>query len=537
MKKNKIITILLLLVIFGYFFWQSEVKNLFAYSENIYAKIKIFTSILETVQRAYLEERSSDELIEDAINGMLSNLDPHTSYLSAEEFKEWNQNFEGYSGIGIGFDIIRNDITVMSVFENSPALKAGIHPGDKIIEINGESVIGIKRDNASKKLKGAAGSKAILKVKREGRANPLEFHITREKIVYGSITQTLMIDSEIGYIKIERFTSTTPRELEKALNHLESNGMKRLILDLRQNSGGYLNASVEVADKFIPGGKKIVYTKGRLGNSYQEFYATTEPTHPLYPLIVLIDHGSASASEIVAGAIQDLDRGLIIGKTSFGKGLVQSQYRFPDGSALLITTAKYYTPSGRPIQRDYFNKSKEEYYDEAYNDDLKNHYKASRLTAYKTLSGRVVYSGHGIIPDIQIKTEENVLSESLRQLIFSEERVFFIFAEEYTKKNPRIRTDMNYFVNKFHISEKMYQAFIRLVRRFYQKLMNKNLLAEKDKIKFLIKREMAYILWGKEARFRVNLLRDKELREAIKYFPKAKKLLDKAGVILAETKN
>ena len=539
MKKLKIISILLLVnLTFGYFSWESKPKNLLAYSENIYDKIKIFTSILETVQRAYLEKREADELIEDAIKGMLSNLDPHTSYLSPEEFKEWNQSFDGYSGIGISFAIIRKKITVISVLENGSASKVGILPGDKIIKINGESVIGIKKEDASKKLKGPAATQVIIKVERMGWTNPIEFQIIRDRINVGSITHALMIEPRIGYIKIERFTTSTPNELERALNRLESNAMKKLILDLRGNSGGYLNASVEVADKFIPGGKKILYTQGRLANSYQEFYATTEPTHSLFPLIVLIDHGSASASEIVAGAIQDLDRGLVVGKASFGKGLVQSQYRFPNGSALLITTAKYYTPSGRPIQRDYFNKSKEEYYDEAYNDILrKGKNNITQKKAYKTITGRIVYGGDGITPDIKIESNENVLSETLRQMIFSEHRFFYTFAEEYAKINPEIKVDMNYFVNKFKISEKMYQDFIQLIKSFDSSLAGKNFSQDKEKIQFIIKREMAYVYWGNEARFRINMTRDKELKEAIKYFPKAKELLTTAGLTLTKRKN
>lgn len=539
MKKKHIFAFAFLLVISCvYYFWESKGSHLFAYSENIYTKIKIFTSILETVQRAYLEERSVDELIEDAIKGMLSKLDPHTSYLSAEDFKEWNQNFEGYSGIGIRFEIIRNKITVMSVIDGGPAAKVGILPGDKIIEIEGKSVIGIKRDDASKKLKGPVGSQVRIKVEREGWVEPKEFHIIRKRIILNSIPQALMIQPEIGYIKIEHFTATTSTELDQALNRLESNGMKKLILDLRGNSGGYLNAAVEVADKFIPGGKKIVYTKGRLPSSYQEYYATSEPTHPLFPLIILIDHGSASASEIVAGAIQDLDRGLLVGKTSFGKGLVQSQYRFYDGSALLLTTAKYYTPSGRPIQRDYFNKSKEEYYVEAYDDNLrKTENKFLSKRAFKTLSGRTVYGGVGITPDIWIENKENVMSEVLRQLFFAEQRFFYTFAEDYIKKNPKIKTDMEYFIQNFEVSEKMYYDFINLVKKSNSKLKAKNFSKDQENIKFFIKREIAYVLWGDEARFKVNMIRDKQLQEALKYFPKANDLLAIVTLDLNNRKN
>ncbi|MFQ5823115.1 MAG: S41 family peptidase [bacterium] len=533
MKKILNTTLALLLIyLFGYLIWESKGDKLLAYSENLYSKIKIFTSILETIQRVYIEEKEPDELVEDAIKGMISELDPHTSYLSAEDFKEWNQNFEGYSGIGLSFDIIRKKITVMSVIESGPAAKVGIHQGDKIVEIEGQSVIGIKRDEASKKLMGAVGSSVKINVQRDGWTKPKEFVIIRDRIILHSIPQTLMIQPGIGYIKIERFTATTSTELEQALNLLKSKGMNKLILDLRGNSGGYLNAAIEVTDKFIPGGQKIVYTKGRLSSTYQEYYATSEPTYPLIPLIVLIDHGSASASEIVAGAIQDLDRGLLVGKTSFGKGLVQSQYRFHDGSALLITTAKYYTPSGRPIQRDYFAKSKDEYYREAYNDQLRNiENNIKEKPAYQTRSGRLVYGDGGITPDIWIESEENILSENLRKLYFSNHRPFYTFAEDLVKKNPYIKSNMIDFINHFVVTDKMYNDFISAVKKTDLDFHKINFTKDKNNIKFLIKRELAYLLWGREARFRVNILRDTQLQEAMKYFPKANDLLTMAHLI------
>lgn len=538
--KRKLILVLALLLVFSlsYIFWESSGANLLAYSENLYSKIKIFTSILETIQRAYIEEREPEELIENAIKGMISDLDPHTSYLSAEDFKEWNQNFEGYSGIGISFDIIRKKITVMSVIETGPAAKVGLQQGDKIVEIDGVPVIGIKRDDVPKRLMGPAGTSVKIKVRRDGWLKPKEFELVRQRIVIKSVPQAQIIRPGVGYIKIERFAATTSKELEQALNLLESKGMNKLILDLRGNSGGYLNAAIEVADKFIPGGKKIVYTKGRLSSSYQEYYATSEPTHPLIPLIILIDHGSASASEIVAGAIQDLDRGLVVGKTSFGKGLVQSQYRFHDGSALLITTAKYYTPSGRPIQRDYYAKSKEDYYREAYDDDVRNiEYNKKDKPAYKTLSGRIVYGDGGITPDIWIESQENILSENLRQLLFSEQRQFYTFAENYIKTNPYIKSDMKNFIYDFVVTDKMYADFVNYVKKTDFELSKIDFTRDKDDIKFLIKRELAYILWGHQARFKVNLLRDKQLNEAIKYFSKANELLTMAGLLEVTKRN
>ncbi len=531
-KKAAFTLICLLLFSVGYLIWESNPKSLLAYTENLYTKIKLFTSIIETIQRAYIEEKNPDELINYAIKGVVSNLDPHTNYLAADDFKSWNQSFEGYTGIGITFEIIHNKITVISVLEDGPAAKNGIQPGDKIIAVASEPIIGIKKEAFLQKLFGPAGVPVTITVESTRWPGPKAIQLTRERIILESITQTLLIQPGIGYVKIDRFSGKTSRELEEALNNLESKGMKNLILDLRGNSGGYLNAAIEVADKFIPGGNKLLTTKGRLASAYQEYYSTSESTHRLLPLIVLLDHGSASASEIVAGAIQDLDRGLVIGKTSFGKGLVQSQYRFHDGSALLITTAKYYTPSGRAIQRDYFAKTKDEYYREAYNDELRN-IENNKIAkpAHKTLSGRTVYGGGGITPDIWIENPENILSENLRQLFFSEKRHFYSFAEDIIRRNLDIKNKLKHFIKVFHVTEQMYQKFIKNVKNGEPKFSKVDFTSDKKDIRFLLKRELAYLIWGNNARFKVNISRDKQLLEAIKYFPKANNLLSMAEIL------
>lgn len=529
MKIRKTLTyVVVLLLTFSLFTETSQISSLLANSEQFYAKIKIFTSILETIQRSYIEEKDTDELLEDAIKGVISNLDPHTVYLPANDFKNWSQSFDGYTGIGITFEILRGKITVMSVMSASPADEAGISSGDKILKINGKNATNIEREEAIDRLNGPTGLPIRLVVASENWTAPREIQLMRERIVLESIPFAMMLRRKVGYVKIERFTSTTPRELDEALDALERQGMNSLVLDLRGNSGGYLNAAVEVADRFIPGGHIIVSTKGRLSSSFQQFYSTSERTLDLYPIVVLIDHGSASASEIVAGAIQDLDRGLIVGKTSFGKGLVQSQYRFHDGSALLITTARYYTPSGRPIQRNFFAKSKDEYYREAYNDTL---LKSDSLTQenpeYKTVLGRPVYAEGGIKPDYWIENTSNILSEPLRKLYFSEKRYFYVFAEEFIKKYPHIKTNQDHFIENFMVTDNICREFLDFVKFYEPEFSVYDLLNAHDKkdIKFLIKREMGYMLWGNDARFRINLARDHQLNQAVKYLPKAHELI------------
>ncbi len=512
----------------------SRVPRLLAKSEQFYAKIKIFTSILETIQRSYVEKQDPDELLENAIHGVLSNLDPHTVYLPVDDFKNWSSSFEGYTGIGISIEMLRDQVVIMSTLPASPAAEAGLSPGDEIVKVNGEPVRGATREGVLNKLTGPTGVPVNLLVASEKWTSPRELQLVRERIVLKSVPFATIVKKGIGYVKLDRFTSTTSRELDEALRRLKRKGMKRLVLDLRGNSGGYLNAAVEVADKFIPGGNIIVSTKGRLSSSFQQFYSTSEKTHDLNPIIVLIDHGSASASEIVAGAIQDLDRGLILGKTSFGKGLVQSQYRFHDGSALLITTARYYTPSGRPIQRKFFDKSKDEYYREAYNDSLMKNIKAANAKQpYKTRLGRKVHAEGGIRPDYWIENRENELSEPLRELYFSEARYFYLFGEEIIKKSPHLKSNQETFVNNFTVSDKMANDFLQFAKYYEPSLLSHELASSRNKkdIRFLLKREIGYMIWGTEARFRINLARDHQLNEALSYFPKAHDLLSMAHFV------
>jgi len=497
--------------------------------QNIYQKLNIFTTVLNIIQQSYVDKTDPNDLINNAIRGMLSDLDPHTNYMTSDQFKSWSKTFAGYSGIGISFDIIRKKITIMSVFEGGPAFRSGLQAGDHIIEINGESAIGIKRDDVPKKLMGPAGTQVRVTIERDGWEKPKEFTLTREKIKVESIPDAAMLRPGIGYVRIARFSATTGQELEKALNKLESEGMDKLILDLRGNSGGYLQIATEVADKFIPGGKMIVYTKGRIPSSYRDYRATDEATHPLYPLIVLIDHGSASASEIVSGAIQDWDRGLIVGKTSFGKGLVQSQYPFKDGSVLLVTTAKYYTPSGRCIQRDYSHKSKDEYYKEAYVDSLikKN---SKNLPAFKTFGGRTVYGGGGIRPDIMLESKEKPPSRFIIDLVYDPNRYFYTFIEDYLHEHPEIKQmKLLDFVRDFSVSSEMLSNFKAYVLR-----ANKKIKADKfgeanntKDLKYLLKREIAYHIWGEKGQFQVNLMRDMVLQQSMDYFPQALKLMQK----------
>jgi len=318
-------------------------------------RLKTFSQILGIIQERYIDEVSPEVAIEGAIRGMLKTLDPHSNFLNSGDYQDMLEEQQGsFSGLGIVISkpALDKPLTVISPIEGTPAYRAGIRAGDVISQIEGIDTLDMSVDQALKRLRGAKGSQVSITVTRPGEEAPLHFTMTRDDIPTKSIQYAFMLRPEIGYIKVANFTRTTDRELEEKLEGLKAAGMDRLILDLRGNPGGLLDQAVRVADKFLAKGQRIVYTRGRTRGSDQEYLASGGGTHIDFPLIILVNKYSASASEIVAGAVQDHDRGLIVGKTTWGKGLVQTVYPLSHRSALALTTARYFTPSGRLIQRD-----------------------------------------------------------------------------------------------------------------------------------------------------------------------------------------
>ncbi|MDZ7336972.1 MAG: S41 family peptidase [candidate division KSB1 bacterium] len=494
-------------------------------AQNLYIKTKILTMVLDKVQRYYVDEVDPGQLVEDAIKGMLSGLDPHTVYLTKEDFDKWRVDFEGYHGIGISYDIIRNKITVLTVNEDGPACAAGLQPGDRIVKVNGESVVGIKREEVPLKLMGPAGSTVTVTVERQGWDRPRDFTLTRRQITLASVPYAFMLAPEVGYVRIARFTGSTVNELDNSLRTLFGQGMKRLILDLRGNTGGYLQAAEQVADRFLPGGKIIVYTRGRVTTSRQEFISTDQVTVPVIPMVVLIDHASASGAEIVAGALQDWDRALLVGQTSFGKGLVQTEFPFQDGSALLVTTARYYTPSGRLIQREFARRSREEYFAEAGYQDQAAPEEERPRPAYQTSLGRTVYGGGGITPDVVVKPETRQLSAAFRRLFFAQERFFYTFCESYAASHPELGQDLERYLQEFTVSEQMCNSFLQHVRKSGFAFSDSEYQHNKTDIQFALKRELAFIFWGDVGRYRVAMQLDNQLKAALEQMPQAERLL------------
>ena len=345
-------------------------QKLYSNQTNPYAiiekKFKVMNQILYYVNQLYYEDIDMEALMDGAFKGIMDQLDPHSIFISAKDQENIDELFRGeFQGIGIEFDILNNYITVISPVVGGPSEKAGLLAGDWIINIDGESAKGIDREDVYKKLRGKKGTRVELKIGRYG-IEPFDVTIIRDDIPLFSVRATSMLDDDTGYIWLTRFSTKSGPEVKQSLDALLDQGMKRMVLDLRNNSGGILEQAAEVANIFITKKDTLVYTKGKNKQSTQAFIASPEKGNSNFPLIVLINRGSASASEIVAGAVQDLDRGLVIGETSFGKGLVQRQAGLMDGSAIRVTIAQYYTPSGRLIQRPFQSEDQNNYYAELY---------------------------------------------------------------------------------------------------------------------------------------------------------------------------
>lgn len=385
---------------------------------DTYDGSKKFESFLEDVSRYYVDTVNSDQLVEAAILGVLKELDPHSVYISKEELKQMNEPLVGnFDGIGIQYNLVKDTIVVVSPISGGPSERLGVRPGDRIIYIGEKLVAGVGFSNSdvTENLRGPKGTQVHLRVQRRGEAELVPYTITRDKIPIYSVDASYMISKDIGYIKLNRFSATTMGEIELATGVLQSKGMKHMILDLRGNSGGYLKTAIDLADEFLPSKKLVVYTEGRSFPKKEKF-ATSRGNFEKGKLVVMIDEGSASASEIVAGAIQDWDRGIIIGRRSFGKGLVQKPYSMPDGSAIRLTISRYYTPTGRSIQRSYDDGTKEYYAaiterfrsGEVWNSDSIDFPDSLK---YYTPKKRVVYGGGGIMPDIFVPLDTSGISD------------------------------------------------------------------------------------------------------------------------------
>lgn len=394
------------------------------------------------IETNYVDSVDLDGLVDDAISKMLEELDPHSVYIPAKEVAKANEGLEGnFEGIGIQFNILKDTILVVSPIPGGPSEILGIVAGDKIVSIDGENVagIGVTNDDVTSKLRGSKGTKVTVGIRRKGEKNAIPFEITRDQIPIYSLDASYMASPTVGYIKLNRFSKTTMDEFKTAITALKTKGMQDLILDLQGNGGGFLETSIRLSDEFLGANELIVYTEGR-AYKRNDSKATAAGNCEDGRLVILIDEGSASASEIVAGAIQDQDRGLIVGRRSFGKGLVQRPIPLPDGSVVRLTTQKYYTPSGRCIQKPYDDGS-EAYYMEKYERyesgellSLDSIYMPDSLKFF-TENNRLVYGGGGITPDVFVPIDTSQSSPLNTQLI--RKGAINSFALTYTNQNRK----------------------------------------------------------------------------------------------------
>lgn len=515
--------------------------------DSIYEQLNKYKDVLSIAQKYYVDEVSTEKLNEAAINGLLSQLDPHSVYMPPKAAANEAEKFQGsYQGIGCEIASIKDTITIVEPFGGGPAIQVGILSNDRIVAINDTSAVGYTTDKATSRMRGKKGTKVKLTVKRPDVKDLMVFEITRDNIAITSIDATLMLENGTGYISINRFSGTTGTELTASLSKLKSQGMKRLILDLRYNPGGYMNEAVSMADQFLDAGtpekpKIIVYTKARQKELEETYIAQTGQEYEKLPLIVLINNGSASASEILAGAIQDWDRGLVVGETSFGKGLVQRQWNFTDGSAMRLTIARYYTPSGRLIQRSYKDKDRSAYEAEAFTrdetegDNLEHSTdvkaaKDSTREKFRTNAGRTVYGGGGVTPDYIVKPAD--ITDLTKNLLRRD--TFFPFITAYLDEvAPKLRSqykdDLKAFGQEYQIPDEVLANFKSYIEKKDIKVDEKSYEKDKVYIKARLKAYMARSLWGNDGWYSVMLDVDPQLQKALTLFPEAQKIagLDK----------
>lgn len=530
MKKQRLSVPITIIVLLSGMLLGTQIQEAFS-SDNLIANLKKFNDVMTFTKKYYIEDIDAEKLVESAINGMLEDLDPHSTYIPPKKMEEVKEKFEGeFDGIGIQYQIVNDTLTVVSPITGGPSEALGILAGDRIVKIDNEDCVGIATDEVQKKLRGAKGTLVTVHVARPGLDELIQFDITRDEIPVFSVDAGIMLDDITGYVSISRFAEKTTDELLVALEKLQTQGMERLILDLRNNPGGYLNQAFQIADMFISGEKKIVYTEGRRSELNEEFFASVEYPYEDIPIIVLVNRGSASASEIVSGAIQDWDRGLVVGETTFGKGLVQRQFNLADGSAIRITISEYFTPTGRLIQRDFDDKH--EYYHEIASrneEEAENLYHSVEIDStrpvFTTSKGRKVLGGGGITPDYIVKNRS--LSKYTTSLMRN--NTYYLFSLSYMDSHSEeIRSkygdDLTFFLNDFSFSEEALNNFIAFATEKGVEFVQEDYDKDKEYIAARIKAQIARNIWKNDGWYAVLLRYDEIVQKSFSLFEKANDL-------------
>lgn len=506
MRKKQFFGVIIIIIVLSLFFGGIVGTYLGAQSQNdegITYKIRLFMKIIKSVEKNYFKQVELGELLDYAIRGMLRSLDPHTVYLDRDDYNELIVGTKGsFGGLGIQIGIREDVLTIITPIEGTPAYNAGLLAGDKIVEIEGISTKGITLQGAVKKLRGKAGTKVTIGIEREGIKDVTHFTITRDIIKVKAVPYSGMVDEEIGYIRLSTFSETSPNEFVHAIDSLTQEGANKLIIDLRNNSGGLLKAAIEVSDNFIDKGKIIVLTKGRKIGTSKEYYAKKYSKHEEPPLVILVNHGSASASEIFSSAIKDWDRGLILGTKTFGKGSVQQVIPLDHESALKITTAIYYSPSGRSIDTE-VNDSK---YRKSIGVDKEEE---DTTTYYTRRLKRKVYGGGAVTPDIVIESPK--ISE-LETKIY-QKGLFLTFTVDFTSKHK---------IEKgFSVDKAMLNSFKNYLRKKKIEFTDKEFDESIEGITFGLKRNIAIKLWGIKSSYESVLMDDRQVTAAIEILEKS----------------
>jgi carboxyl-terminal processing protease len=510
----------------------------FARQDEVSQQYRVFTSALAAIDREYVEDVPSDRLIYSAIDGMLHTLDPHSSFFDPKSYAQMRERQEGhYYGLGIQISSVDGDIKVNSIFEGSPAYKKGLRRGDilaKVRDTDGTDLDmkGWTTEQAVKKLKGPKGTTVNISIKRGGYDGLINMDVVRDEVNITTVRAAFMIDKETGYVKLDQFTETSDRELGEALQKLSANGMKRLVFDLRENPGGALDQAIRVANRFLPRGDMIVSTRGRVPNANQNYLATEQGDYTHLPIVTLVNRNSASASEIVSGALQDHDRALIVGETTFGKALVQSVYPISEGAGVAVTTGRYYTPSGRLIQRPW-DGTFDEYLTYTLRDQTaERQHKLSDLKY--TEAGRKVYSGGGIEPDKFVVGAGNEGFNPTRfgRLLYARQE-FANFADQFRAEGDTRLSDAN--KNKkpisrgFTVTDAMVNDFKALVVSRKLKIDEESFKKDEPFIRAMIHYEIDSALFGMEEARRNVIAKDPQAQFALGQFGEAEHLIELAS--------
>jgi carboxyl-terminal processing protease len=529
MRSSRFLTFAGLVIVFCAVaggFWG---RNALVAQDQIPDQYKVFTSALGAIEENYVGEYESDRLVYSAISGLLQTLDPHSSFMDPRSFAQMRERQEGrYYGLGITINVVDGDVTIFNVFEGSPAHQKGLRRGDVIAKIEGEDAKGWTSEQAVSRLRGPKQSSVKISIRRTGYDGLIDLSVMRDEVHIPTVPAAVMLDATTGYIKLQDFGENTDQELGKSLEGLTKQGMQRLVFDLRGNPGGALDQAIRVSNRFLPKGDLIVYTRGRVPNSDQDYRATEQSDYLRVPMITLVNRSSASASEIVSGALQDHDRSLIVGETTFGKALVQSVYRVAEGAGAAITTARYFTPSGRLIQRPW-DVGFDEYLTYTWREQDGNKAHKNEDLKY-TDAGRKVYSGGGIEPDRRFDGPSDGFNPTRFGRTIAARNLFDTYAQQFTRQGDtrvaRRGNQVRELGPDFEVTDEMMSEFKKLVQASPIPFDETSWQTDLVFIKAMIHREIDVDLFGVAAAYKNLAKYDPQLQFALGLFPEAQQLLN-----------